>query len=346
MPVANFGNLGVFAQDEYEPKSWLRFIGGVRVDRFNVETITTAGYNPVLPGLGQATPPVDLTALPNVNGQTIKRTAVTGSFGVIVRPEARLSLTARIGRSYRHPNLEELFFVGPATIGNIIPNVRVKPETGLNLDLGAKVRTDKYTASVSYFNNRYNNFISTEVIGSSPTVSSGGLISQAINFTKVRLQGFEADVEIPRTFGSVVITPSASFAYLRGTILEGANPLTGVSLAGKPADNISPLKTLFNVRGNDQANRFWGEYNVRIQNHIKRLSPLLTDSPFAIAQDYFGLNGFSIHTIRGGYNFRGERQRVGLVAGIENLGDKFYREQFQFAPARGRTFTFGVQFKF
>jgi outer membrane receptor protein involved in Fe transport len=73
---------------------------------------------------------------------------------------------------------------------------------------------------------------------------------------------------------------------------------------------------------------------------------LLTTSPFAIAQDYFGLYGFTLHNLRGGFNLRGERTGVGVTGGIENLGDKFYREHFQFAPARGRTYTIGVQFKF
>jgi outer membrane receptor protein involved in Fe transport len=346
VPVSRFANLGAFFQDEYQATDKLRFIGGVRFDRFNVESLPTPGYNPVITGLAQTVPPVDLTTLPNVNGQDITRNAVTGSFGVIYRVIPRVSLTGRIGRSYRHPNLEELFFAGPATIGNIIPNVRVEPETGINLDFGVKVRTDKYAASVSYFTNRYRNFISTEVIGSSPAAGSGGSISQAINFARLRLSGFEADLEVPRTFGSVVVTPVAQAAYLRGTILSGANPLTGVSLAGRPADNITPLKAIGGVRLNDQPNRVWGEYSARIQTRVERVSPLLTTSVFAIAQDYFGLNGFTVHNLRGGYNWRGERTRVGVVLGLENVGDKFYREQFQFAPARGRTFTVGFQFKF
>ena len=36
------------------------------------------------------------------------------------------------------------------------------------------------------------------------------------------------------------------------------------------------------------------------------------------------------------------RNRAGLVFAIENLTDKYYREQFQFAPSRGRSFTAGV----
>jgi outer membrane receptor protein involved in Fe transport len=346
VPASEFSNFGGYFQDEYEPKSWLRFVGGVRVDRFRVESKPTPGYNPFITGLGATSPPVDFTTLPSVNGTALNRTAVSGSFGVVIRPESRLSLTARIGRSYRHPNLEELFFAGPATIGNIIPNIKVEPETGINLDLGAKVRTDKYSASFSYFNNRYRNFISTEVIGSSPTAGSGGSISQAINFARVRLQGFEADVETPRAYGGIVFTPYASAAYLRGEILEGRNPITGLTLNNQPADNITPLKVFGGLRLNDEKNRFWGEYVARIQTRVERVSPLLTNSQFAIAQDYFGLYGFTIHNLRGGYNWRGERTRVGVTLGVENLGDKFYREHFQFAPARGRTFTIGTQFKF
>ncbi len=45
----------------------------------------------------------------------------------------------RFGRSYRHPNLEEMLFAGPATAGRIAPNVTVKPETGNNFDAGAKL---------------------------------------------------------------------------------------------------------------------------------------------------------------------------------------------------------------
>jgi len=45
--------------------------------------------------------------------------------------------------------------------------------------------------------------------------------------------------------------------------------------------------------------------------------------------------GFGINLGRG-------RDRASLVFAIENLTDTFYREQFQFAPARGRSFTIGL----
>ena len=39
---------------------------------------------------------------------------------------------------------------------------------------------------------------------------------------------------------------------------------------------------------------------------------------------------------------RASSVRLGLVFAIENLADRFYREQFQFAPARGRSLTVGL----
>ena len=48
-----------------------------------------------------------------------------------------------------------------------------------------------------------------------------------------------------------------------------------------------------------------------------------------------------------GVTGKGNKRRLvplGEVA-IENLTDEYYREQFQFAPARGRTFTLGFNVK-
>jgi outer membrane receptor protein involved in Fe transport len=36
------------------------------------------------------------------------------------------------------------------------------------------------------------------------------------------------------------------------------------------------------------------------------------------------------------------RERVGVTFTVENLADRYYREHFQFAPARGRSFTVGL----
>jgi len=42
-----------------------------------------------------------------------------------------------------------------------------------------------------------------------------------------------------------------------------------------------------------------------------------------------------------GIDLSTKSDRVGLTFAIENLANTYYREQFQFAPARGRSFTVG-----
>jgi len=343
VPKSNFKNLGVFIQDEYDVTRRLRIIGGLRVDRFDVETLPTPGYNPLLAGIDRATPPIDLSKLPSANGTSINRAAVAGDIGAVVRVTDYFSLSGRVGRSYRHPNLEELFFTGPATVGNIIANTEVKPETGVNVDVSAKLRGSRYAGSFNYFNNTYRNFISTEIISTAPT---SGLISQAINFSRIRIQGFETDGEATFNWGNSIFTPFIVVGYLRGQILEAVNPLSGAALNNVPADNISPLKAVSGIRWQTRGGWFWSEYNVRAQAKVDRVSPLLTESPFIIAQDLFALRGFDVHTLRGGLNLQRERNRISFTVGIENLGNKFYREHFQFAPARGRSFTFGTVVRF
>jgi len=341
VPKANFDDFGVFFQDELNVNQWFRVIGGLRVDHFRVKTFPTPGFDPLL-GVTGANPAIDTSSLPSPAGQSFSRTTVTGDIGVVVRPTSSLSLAARVGRSLRHPNLEELLFSGPATVGNLVPNIKVKPESGINVDVGAKLRASGYTAGFSYFNNTFHDFISAQIISISPA----GPIYQAINFAKVRIQGFEADLEVPLSAYRTVFTPFGSVGYVRGTTLEATDPLTKASLNYTPLHKISPLKAVVGFRWQDKINRWWSEYNIRAAAQVDRIAPTFLNSSFLDAQDLFYLRGFGVHTLRGGYNFQREHSRVALTLGLENAGNNFYREQFQFAPARGRSLTVGLLIKY
>jgi outer membrane receptor protein involved in Fe transport len=337
VPDASFSDIGLFAQDEWELSRTLRVVAGLRVDRYLVSTEATPGYD-IASVVDGANPPIDPASLPSPTGDRLARFAFTGDVGVVVRATDQVSLLARYGRSYRHPNLEELLFAGPATVGAIAPNLLVKPETGHNVDVGVKVRTGRYAGSLSYFNNTYDGFISTEIVAVTP----GGPLSQAVNFTDVRIQGVEAEGEVPLALPFGVVSLFGTAALTRGDVLAGVNPLTGESLAGTPQDNITPLKAQVGVRFDDPRNRFWVEYGARVQSDVTRVAPALLESPFLIAQDLLSLEGFTVQRVAWGVNFRPSTGRLGLVFAVENLADRFYREHFQFAPARGRSFTMGL----
>ena len=111
---------------------------------------------------------------------------------------------------------------------------------------------------------------------------------------------------------------------------------------GAPQDNITPNKLMASVRVTNSTERWWADYSLRAQDEVTRISPLLSESPFLIAQDIYALDGLSVQRVAFGYNWRSGNDRLGLTFAIDNLTNRFYREQFQFAPARGRSFTFAV----
>jgi outer membrane receptor protein involved in Fe transport len=139
-----------------------------------------------------------------------------------------------------------------------------------------------------------------------------------------------------------VLTLSGSSAFMRGTITKGINPIDGSSLDGEPADNITPVKILAAVRFTEPRGRWWAEYGVRTQTDVTRVTPTLLTSPFRIAQDLLSLDGFTVQRLGWGIALTRRREQLSLNFAVENLANEYYREHFQFAPARGRSFTIGV----
>lgn len=349
VPNADFGSFAFFAQDEFDITNRLKLIGGLRVERFFSSASQTDGF--ALPPSFTPSQLEDLGLTGLNTGLSVSQTAVTGDFGAVFKVTDSVRLTGRVGRSFRVANLFERFFTGAGSVGGfIVGNPNLAPESGVNFDTGVKVRTAKYAASFTYFNNHYRNFLTTQqafdrrgcsivIVTSSTIFDSMGcpilnpppprrpptVVSQTVNFGRTGIQGFEADLEIPFRIGGGFLTPSGNISYLRGDDLESGQPL-----------NIAPLlKTVLNLRWQDLRSNYYGEFQTRIINKQDRLSAafLMTNGVEP---------GFAVSDIRGGYNFRRESYRLSFNVGITNLFNRFYNEQFVFAPARGRSFVFGT----
>ena len=338
VPDASLRNVGLFAQDEWRVRDNVAIVAGLRGDFYTVTTEATSGYD-VAPVVAGATPAIDPATLPDPDGATYSRRAMTGDIGLLVNPGGRFNPFIRLGRSYRHPNLEEMLFAGPATIGSIAPNVLVKPETGRNFDAGVKFRAGRVSGGVFGFVNSYENFIAQDLV---VAATPAGPLAQATNYADVRISGVEFSAEAPFTTGPGIITLSGAGAFTRGSIRDGRDPLSGESIAGTPADNITPSKFVGAARFTDARGRWWAEYGVRAQGEVTRVAVGLLDSPFIIAQDLLSLDGFAVHRLSAGLSLSRGREGLTLVVALENVGNRFYREQFQFAPARGRALTIGL----
>ena len=276
---------------------------------------------------------------PGPQRRHLREDRVTGDIGLVANTDRRVSPFVRFGRSYRHPNLEEMLYAGPATAGSIAPNVKVAPETGNNFDAGAKFNLSRMSGGAYLFVNQYKNFVAQDL---AVAATPAGPLAQATNYADVRIGGLEVSADSPIVLAQGVLTLRASGAFTRGTITRGVNPLDGSSLDGAPADNITPVKALASARLTAHNGRWWVEYGVRTQTKVNRVTPTLLSSPFAIAQDLLSLDGFTVQRLGWGVNFAGRRERLGLTFAVENLANTYYREHFQFAPSRGRTFSVGV----
>lgn len=335
VPDASLSNLGFFVQDDYRVTSKLRLIGGVRLDRFTTvaEPTTEFGLDP------RFTPAqieqLGLTGL--TDGLNISYTSVTGDFGAVYSLTRNVNLSARLGRSFRTPNISERFFTDPGSAeGFLVGNPRLEPETGINFDTGVKVSTSRYKASVTYFNNYFKNFLATQITGvrlaqpqSPPPAPPRPPIDvyQTRNIRTARIQGFETELEVPFKIRVGYLTPYGNFSYLRGDNVTDSEPL----------DFISPLRTNVGFRWQNFGKSYYFDYNARIVGEQKRLS-----HEFQTANDETAEPGFVTHNLGGGYYLRRERFDFNIHLGVSNLLNKFYSEQFVFAPARGRSFTIGT----
>ncbi|MEW6323053.1 MAG: TonB-dependent receptor [Acidobacteriota bacterium] len=338
VPDASFRDVGFFAQDEWRLGADVSLVAGLRGDFYAVNVDRTEGYD-VASLVAGATPAIDPATLPNVNGDTYTRRALTGDIGLVARPDAAVSPFVRFGRSYRHPNLEELLFAGPATVGNIIPNIQVKPEKGNNFDVGAKFRAGRVSGGAFVFVNQYTDFIASELVVAR---TAEGPLTRATNFADVRIRGLELAADAPLMLRGGVLTLSGAASFMHGEVTAGENPLDRTSLAGTPADNITPRKLVANVRFTEARGRWWAEYGVRAQADVDRVALTLLDSPFLIAQDLLSLDGFAVQRLGWGFALTSGDHRASITLAVENLANRYYREHFQFAPARGRTVTLGL----
>ena len=332
VPNAYLANVGVFVQDDLRVSKRLRLIGGFRFDRFTTASEPTENFA-IDPRLTAAqVESLGLTGLPD--GLNVKNSAYTGDIGAVYTLTRNINLSARIGRSFRTPNISERFFTDAGSAeGFVVGNPTLEPETGINFDTGARFHTKRIAGSLTYFNNYFNNFLATQYTGI--TIPQGPNrfldVYQTQNVRRARIQGFEAEAEAPFKISLAYLTAYGNFSYLRGDDLNAATP------AERPLDFISPFRTNAGFRWQNFGKNYYFDYNVRIVGKQNRLS-----EGYLIPVNNGPEPGYVTHNLGGGYYFRMERFNFNVNAGISNVFDRYFSEQFTFAPARGRSFTIGT----
>jgi outer membrane receptor protein involved in Fe transport len=307
------------------------------------------------------------------------RTVVTGNAGFVIRLKQGINPYFRWGNSYREPGVTERYllrdFGDPTFSVLVVPNTTLKPERGRSYEAGVKVERARGRAQVGYFRNDVTDFIGSAFapalfVPADPAhglhpVSPffpfhGVLYVQRTNTARARISGLEATYEIGLPLGRAgTITPGGTLAWLKGSNLTpDQNTLkligqfynrsdTPVPLQGSatdvPLSSITPFRMVDGLRYDNSKHDWFAEYEFRYQKRVKRADPL--DLAATISTQYgslASLSSFIIHGVRGGYQHVKEHHRISFSVGVENLMNRFYFEQFQTAPAPGRSVSFGT----
>ncbi len=328
VPDASLSNIAFFVQDDYRVTDRLRLTGGFRYDRFKTASQPTVNFS-VDPRLTpQQIAQLGLTGL--ADGLSVTNAAYTGDLGAVFTLTQNISLSARIGRSFRTPNISERYFTDAASAeGFLVGNPALVPETGINFDTSAKFHTSRFTGSVTYFHNYFKNFLATQFTGIRIPQGPGRFLDvyQTQNVRTARIQGFEAEIEAPFKISLGYLTPYGNVSYLRGDDVRLKQPL----------DFISPLRTNVGFRWQNFGKNYYFDYNARIVGKQNRLSV-----GYLIPVNDGPEPGYVTHNVSGGYYFRKENFNFSVNAGVSNLLNRFYSEQFVYSPARGRSFTIGT----
>lgn len=202
---------GAFIQDEVDLTNWLKFIGALRFDGYELKG----------------------------NGNKSSGTRISPKATIGVTPVKGVQFYATYAEGYRSPAVTEAFNSGthpvPPTF-TISPNPNLKPETARNYEAGVNLKFDDvlsdgdaFRAKASIFRNDVSDYIDAYLTGFNPATCFGPPFNgcgtfQYQNISKARLEGVELEAfyDAGRYFAGV------SYTRVRGDDLEADVPLISV----------------------------------------------------------------------------------------------------------------------
>lgn len=276
----------------------------------------------------------ELTIAPDLRpglGTGMERTyrATTGSLGVIYQFTPVYSLAATLGQGWRHPSEFELFAAGPhdGVAAYEQGNPNLKEERNQNLDLSARVEHARVRGKLTWFKNRFKDYIYLYETGLPPV---GGLPVLSFSQADATLQGMEVE-------GAV---PLATHIELRTTFerLSTRNMATHRALPFAPPDRAT-LGARWTPGSGDGASA--GHLDLRA-SWTGKGRPSGSEEPFGTREGrLIETSAYVLWNLAGGVEWRWGKARCTSDLAISNLFDRRYVDFLdtykQFFPAQGRS---------
>jgi iron complex outermembrane receptor protein/hemoglobin/transferrin/lactoferrin receptor protein len=146
----------------------------------------------------------------NILGKsTIEPKALAGNFSALYALHPKHHLTASINTGFRAPNIDDMGTLGIVDFRYEIPNTNLQPEKSLNMEVGIKSKTERFSSSLALYRTNLTNIISR--IRSSTDSIQGYPVYLKENVAEAYIQGIEAEAEIQlipnlAAYGSLIYT--------------------------------------------------------------------------------------------------------------------------------------------
>lgn len=170
-PDTAFTQTGAFVQGELVQGS-LTWLPGLRFDQFRL-TPSSTGYSGAVVAL--------------------RDRALTPRLGAVWQLSPALQPYAQWARGFKAPTPEQVNngFTNVASGYRSIGNAELKPEQAHSVELGLRGNTGAWRWQLAAFDNRYEDFISQQVVGGAGTAANP-TVFQFINLSEARIRGAEA----------------------------------------------------------------------------------------------------------------------------------------------------------
>jgi hemoglobin/transferrin/lactoferrin receptor protein len=219
-PDTRYRTAGAFVQSEIDTDT-LTIIPALRFDKFSLAPTSTSGFP------GQAV--------------SLSDQAVTPRLGAIWRVSHGFAPYAQWALGFRAPQPDQVNngFSNPASGYTSIGNPGLKPEHARSIELGARGQLDALRWQLAWFDNRYRDFISQQMVSGSFTPTDPAIF-QYVNLADAHIRGGEL-----RLAWQPAGPWSGQFALAR---TQGSSGVDGVR---EPLATIQPLRTRLALRYED-----------------------------------------------------------------------------------------------
>jgi iron complex outermembrane receptor protein len=257
-------------------------------------------------------------------------TNVSGSVGLLLRPNDSTTVAFSVARAARNPALEELYFHGPHPGNNAFENgdPTLQSEHALGFDASLRWRGAAASGEVTYFLNRIDNFIFRELTGA----IEDDLLETNFVQGDARLQGIESHLDLRL---APIVWVEGGLDYVRGDLTAIDKPLT----------RMPPLRGRAGLRF--QRNAFQAGGDAVFTAKQDRVYTI--DTPTGPVGET-PTDGYNLLKLYASYSFVSAGTTSTITARLDNATDTLYRNHLNFlkdlAPEMGRNFRVVYNVKF